>query len=71
MIDAAVERLFSKGECDLKIVIETDVDIFSRKNVKYVTIEAYLLLLREEVYDASYVNVRQAIQKLEELKKKI
>lgn len=69
IIIEAEKKLFENGKANLESIIKEKV--FNKEFAELATIEAYLLLLKNEVYNGSYVNVRQAMQKLEELKKKI
>lgn len=68
IIKEAEKELLTKGKSDLKTIISTS--FFDRKTVKLATIEAYLLLLKDEVYN-SYASSREAMRKLEGLKKDI
>lgn len=69
IINEGEKELLSKGECDLETIIKINFNPVSKQSIKQLVIESFLILLKSEVYDSSYVNVRQAMQKLEKLKK--
>ena len=70
LVEAALERLFRDGKCDLEEIIKMDAKVFKKKIMKYATITAFILLLREEVYEdsTSYTRIKEAISRLEDLK---
>lgn len=69
IIKEAEKELLSSGESNLRDVITAT--FLNKETIRRTTIEAYLLLFTVEVYNSSYVSVREAMQKLEGLKKSI
>lgn len=70
LVEAALKRLFRDGKCDLEEIIKMDAGVFKKEIMKYATITAFILLLKEEVYEdsTSYIRIKEAISRLEDLK---